>query len=313
MSTPSTLAARLRESVAEFQDLYAKHQGQGVFGGLYTEVPASQGFFKLTGMGLPGEMEAFTGTAIVNGADSASQSYTVTDYHYTAGIDINLLSATDAISRGQVSRLLQGMVGKAVGQVDKLLTNLLLTGESVGGLQSGAFYSTTVAMPGSATFSNMTATSTSGSAAEVRAAIRDAQRKFMSMRNVGNDAFNAGRMPRIAVMYPALGDNGGPIHQFVHDAINPDILNDAAKFEPGSVVAIANPYIASSNDDIWFFDLDTMQKALVVGWQERPKLISTIGHDDSYKILYHQDLFQVKMTVGVSFGSQFASVMGNDA
>lgn len=308
----SVLETNLRLALTEFVDTYNKALPVSLYGRLISEMNAENGYFKPAAISVPGEMELFNGTLNVKAVESAAQIYETKVFAMGVGIDKNLLGKTDSLSRQQVSRIIRGVVSKAIGHLDRRLTTLMLTGESVGGLVSGAFYSATGAMPGGqVTYDNIVGPSVSGSAAEVRSAIRAAQAHFVAFRNAGNDLQN-GAAPRMGVMYDPRRTNGTPIHQSVADAINPDILNDAAKFEPGSVVAMPNGYLSGSIDDIWFFDLDAIEKAFIVGWEQKP-LLETINPNDSHSLIFRKFLVSLSAAYEVSFGNPFSSVLGNDS
>lgn len=310
MST--VLETNLRLAITEFVDTYNRALQTSMFAPMLEEVNADTGYFKPAAVSVPGEMELFNGTLNVKSVESAAQIYETKVFAMGVGIDKNLLGKTDSISKGQVSKVIRGVASKAIGHLDRRLTTLLLTGESVGNLVSGAFYSATGTMPGGAvTYDNIVGTSVSGSAAEVRAAIRAAQAHFLALRNAGND-LQRGSVPRIGVMYDPRRTNGTPIHQSVADAINPDILNDAAKFEAGSVIAIPNGYLSGSIDDIWFFDLDALDKSFIVGWEQKP-LLETINPNDSHSLIFRKFLVSLSAAYEVSFGSPMSSILGNDA
>lgn len=309
------LETRLRESMAEFYDTYNRVRADSIFASLVNDQGAEEGFFKPVAITLPGEPTEFVGNATVHSPDSASQIYETKVFEYTLGIDRNLLMKTDAMSRGSVSRIIRGMANKAIGHMDKRLTTLLLTGETVGNIGGGAFYSSTVTIPGANnTFDNITATAVSGSAAEVRNAIFEAQHLFLSMRNAGND-LTSGQFPRVGVMYDPRATNGTLIGKSVMDAINPDRLDGGHIFKEGSVVPLPNGYFSGSIADLNFFDMDALDKAFIAGWQQRPVLESNVNGAtvDSDRILNRRDLFQTSWAYEVAFGSSYASVLGNDA
>lgn len=308
----TVIETNLRLALTEFADYYNKALPNSLFGRVLDEVNADTGYFKPAAISVPGEMELFNGTLNVKSVETAAQIYETKVFAMGVGIDRNLLAKTDSISKGQVSKIIRGVVSKAIGHLDRRLTTLLLTGESVGNLVSGAFYSATGTMPGgNVTYDNIVGTSVSGSAAEVRSAIRAAQAHFVAMRNAGNDLQN-GEAPRIGVMFDPRRTNGIPIYQSVADALNPDILNDAAKFAPGSVVAMPNGYLSGSVDDLWFFDLDALNKTFIVGWEQKP-LLESINPNDSHSLIFRKFLTSLSAAYEVAFGNPMSSVLGNDA
>lgn len=307
----SVLETRLRESMVEYYEIYNAELSTSVFAGTFMDVPAAEGFFKPTAITLPGEAEEFSGTVTMNTPDSAAQLYETLVFTYGAQMNRNLLEKTDDISRGAVSRMLRGIAMKSVSHLDKRLTALLLTGESVGNLTSGAFYSATSAMPGGQTLDNLVGTAVSGSATEVRAAVHAARAGFLSMRGAGNQLINGG-WPRIGIMYDPRATNGVLIHQSVMDALDPDTLEGAQKIPEGSVIPMPNAYFSGSIDDIWFFDLDVPEKALMVGWQQRPVLDATDSGSDSY-VISRAQTFVSSWAYEVAFGNNAASIIGNDA
>lgn len=310
----TTLQTRLREATAEYIDIYDTVATQSVFAGTYDEVDASMGFFKAAAAVLGGSPEEFTGTATVNLMDSAAVTYLTKFFMYTLGIQVDELAKVDAISRGAITRKLRGVAIKAIGHIDRRLTTLLVSGETVGNmvLNTNPYFSATGAMPGgTGTYNNLFGTGTSGSAAEVRSAIRGAEMRFLGFRGPGTDLMVNGR-PRIALMYDSGATNGTPIHQSVMDAIYPDILNDAAKFQ--NITPRPNPYLGGSNADMWAFNLDAAQKGLVLGWQQKPDFRATLGKDDSDVILNNRNLIQSTWGYEVAFsGDPFAIVILNDA
>lgn len=307
MPTPNTIHSRLREARAEFIGMYNKRKDNSLFNGLVAELPAPEGFFKVTALSSPGEMEDFTGTATVNGLDSASQTYTTTLRHYTLGIDKNLLMKSDAVARGQVSAEIRKMAGRVVADEDKKLTTLLETGESTGNLDGNAFFADALALPGSSvTIDNLRSGAWTDSAAEFRSAIHDARNAFMSMRNAGNDLYHSGKPATIVVMYPPA------IEQFVMDAVRPDQLDGGYKFENMSIDLRPNAYLDDA-DDVYIFVAESDYKPLIIGRQEQPNLVSTAGMNDSYQILHNQDLFQVRAAYEVAFGAPFSAVKMKDA
>ena len=307
------IETRLREAMAEYMDTYNRTRSDSIFASLVLDKGADQGFFKPAVVTLPGEPTEFTGNATVHSQDSASVIYETKVFEYTLGIDRNLLAKTDAISRGEVSRIIRGMANKAVGHMDKRLTTLLLTGESTGNIGGGAFFSATVAIPGGSTLDNLVGTSVSGSAAEVLSSFCSAQAHFISMRNAGNDLVT-GVIPKVGVMYDPRATNGTSIHKNVLDALNPDFSNDVSKPDAAEYMMLPNGYLSGSVDDIWFFDMGAMDKAFTAGWQQRPVLESNVGvQTDSDRLLNRRDLFQTSWSYEVAFGSPYSAVLGNDA
>ena len=307
----TALETRLRESMVEYYAIFNKERETSVFAGTYMEVPAETGFFKPAAITLPGEPEEFTGTVTYNTPNSAAQIYETKVFVYGVELSRDLLMKTDAISRGEVSRILAQAARKAVGQLDKRLTALLLTGESTGSLVSGAFFSATSALPGGATLDNLVGTSTSGSAAEVRAATHAARAHFLAMRGAGNTLMNSG-WPRIGLMYDPRATNGTPIHQNVMDALFPDALDGAQIIPAGTVLAMPNGYFSGSNADLYFFDLDVPEKALVVGWQQKPILETNNPNSDSW-ITNRRARYVASWALECAFGNPAGAVLGNDA
>lgn len=307
----SILETRLRESLVEYYDIYNKEVAASVFAGAFMDVPASAGFFKPTAITLPGEAEEFSGTVSMNTPDSAAQLYETLVFTYGAQMDRNLLEKTDELARDQITRMLRGIVMKSVSHLDKRLTTLLLTGESAGNLTSGAFFSATSAIPGGSTLDNLVGTGVSGSAAEIRGAAHGARSHFLAMRGAGNQLMNNG-WPRIGLMYDPRATNTTLIHQSVMDALDPDTLEGAQKIPEGSIVPMPNAYLSGSVNDIWFFDLDAPEKALMVGWQQKPVLDMTGAGSDSF-IINRAQTFVSSWAYEVAFGNNAAAIIGNDA
>lgn len=308
----TVLETRLRESMVEFYDIYNKELDSSRFAGAFQEVPAMEGFFKPTAITLPGEAEEFDGTVNLNALDSAAQLYETLVFAYGAWVDRNLLMKTDVLSRGAVTRLLTGIAQKSVSHLDKRLTTLLLTGETVGNLvANGAFFSATSAIPGGSTLDNLVGPAVSGSAAEIRSATHAARAAFLSMRGAGNQLLVSG-WPRIGLMYDPRATNGILIHQSVMDALDPDTLEGAQKIPEGSVLPMPNAYFDGTVADIWFFDLDVPEKSLIVGWQQRPVLDATDQGSDSF-VINRRQTFVSSWAYETAFGSNTAAVLGNDA
>ena len=309
------LETRIRESMVEYYTIFNKEKDGSVFsvGGAsaFMDVAAPLGFLKPTALTLPGEAEAFTGTVTYNTPDSAAQIYETTVYVYGVEIDRNLLEKTDASSRGEVTRILTSAARKSVNHVDKTLTTLLLTGDSAGSLVTGAFFSATSALPGGATLDNLVGTAVSGSATEVRAATHSARAHFLAMRGAGNQLMNNG-WPRIGLMYDPRATNGTPIHQNVLDALYPDTLEAGAKIPEGSVIPMPNGYLSGSIADLWFFDLDTPDKAMMLGWQQRPILESNSPNSDSW-LTNRRARYVASWAYVAAFGNPAAAIFGNDA
>lgn len=315
MST--VLETRMRESMVEYYGIYSKMRETSVFvapsgGSAYMNADASLGFFKPTAIALGGEPEEFSGTVNYNTPVAAAQTYETKVFVYGVEIDRNLLQKTDAISRGEVTRILTAGARRAVEHMDKKLTTLLLTGESAGNITSGgAFFSATSALPGGSTLDNLVGTGVSGSAAEVRSATHSARSHVLSMRGAGNQLLANG-WPRLGLMYDPRATNGTPIHQNVMDALYPDTLEAGQKIPEGSVVPMPNPYLSGSIADLWFFDLDSPEKALIVGWQQMPLLESNSPNSDSW-ITNRRARYVASWAYEVAFGNNAAAVLANDA
>ena len=302
---------RLREAATEFLDMFERGQAESKFAGLTQDVDASAGFFKPAAIGLPGEPTEFTGTATVHAINSSSKSYDTAIYEYTWGIDKNMLMRTDKLARGQVSAMLRNIVRKWVGHKDKLLTTLLATGESVGTHAASAIFSTTTAtLNPNVTVNNKFGTSTTGSAAEILAALHGGMALFEAMRNDGNDLVN-GKTPRVALMYSGLGQTGE--RQFVYDALKPMLLNDKYIFQGDQVIPVNNPYLGT-NADAWLFDLDTPNKFFVVGVEQQADFVTDLGSPGYGVIMNRRNLGQTSYGYGVAFsGDPTGAVMLNDA
>jgi len=312
----TALETRFRESMAEFYTIYTKMRDTSVFsapsgGSAFMNVDASLGFFKPTVIAIGGEPEEFTGTVNYNTPVAAAQTYETKVFVYGVEMDRNLLQKTDAIARGEVTRILTTGARRAVEDMDKRLTTLLLTGETAGNLVTGAFFSATSALPGGSTLDNLVGTGVSGSSTEVRAAAHAARARTLSMRGAGNQLMNNG-WPRLGLMYDPRATNGTPIHQNVMDALYPDTLEAGQKIPEGSVVPMPNPYLNGTIADLWFFDLDTPEKSLIVGWQQMPLLESTMPYSDAW-ITNRRARYVASWAYEVAFGNNAAAVLANDA
>ncbi len=310
--TSTTLETRLREGAIEFLDTFNKAKEGSIFAGLIQEVDASLGFFKPAALALPGEPSEFAGTATVHGITTASQSYNTAVYEYTWGIDKNLMMRTDRLARGELTRILRGVVRKWVGHRDRTLTTLLATGETAGGLDGNAIFSNTAYTPDSTiTVDNLYGTAVSGSAAEVLKALHEGLALFETMRAVSNDLYHSGT-PRVGLMYDPVGQ--AQERQFVHDALRPMLLNDAYKFEGSEITPMANGYLGG-NADMWLFDLDNPEKFFAVGVEQDPDFVTNLGStSDSDVILHRRNLGQTSYAYGTAFsGSPYQAVILNDA
>ena len=303
---------RLREAATEFLDMFERGQAESKFAGLVQEVDAAAGFFKPAAVGLPGEPTEFTGTATVHAINSSSKSYDTVIYEYTWGIDKNMLMRTDRLARGMVTNMLRNIVRKWVGHVDKTLTTLLATGESVGTHAATAIFSaTTPTLNPGVTVDNIFGTAVSGSAAEVLAALHQGMAHFEAMRNNGNDLVN-GKSPRVMLMYSGTGQAGE--RQFVYDALKPMLLNDKYLFQGDQVIPQNNPYLGT-NADMWLFDLDTPNKFFVKGVEQQADFITNLGsQSDSDVIIHRRNLGQTSYGYACAFsGDPTGAVMLNDA
>ena len=303
---------RLREAAIEFLDMFERGQADSKFAGLVQDVDAAPGFFKPAALGLPGEPSEFAGTAIVHAINSSSKSYNTAIYEYTWGIDKNMLMRTDKLARGMVTTMFRNIVRKWVGHVDKTLTTLLATGESLGTHAASAIFSTTTAtLNPNVTVNNKYGTSVSGSAAEVLTAMHGGMALFEAMRNNGNDLVN-GKAPRVMLMYSGTGQTGE--RQFVYDALQPMLLNDKYLFQGDQVIPQNNPYLGS-NADMWLFDLDTPNKFFVRGIEQQADFVTNLGsQSDSDVIIHRRHIGQTSYGYGVAFsGDPTGAVMLNDA
>ena len=303
---------RLRESAMEFLDMFERGQADSKFSGTVQDVDGSAGFFKPAALGLPGEPTEFTGTATVHAINSSSKSYDTKIFEYTWGIDKNMLLRTDRVARGMVSTLLRNIVRKWVGHIDKRLTTLLATCESVGTHAASAICATNVPTlnPG-VVVNNKFGTAVSGSAAEVLAALHGGMGLFEAMRNNGNDLVRNGP-PRVMLMYSAIGQTGE--RQFVYDALKPQLLNDKYVFEGNSVIPVNNPYLGA-NPDMWLFDLDSPVKTFAKGVEQQADFVTNLGtQSDGDAIMHRRNLGQTSYGYEVAFsGDPTAIVMLNDA
>lgn len=313
----TVLETRIRESMVEYYGIYNKARATSVFeapggGSAYMSADASMGFFKPTAIVVGGEPEEFTGTVNYNTPVAAAQTYETKVFVYGVEIDRNLLEKTDAISRGEVTRILTAAARRSVEHMDKRLTALLITGESAGNLTSaGAFFSATSALPGGSTLDNLVGTGVSGSATEVRAATHSARGHILSMRGAGNQLMNNG-WPRLGLMYDPRATNGTPIHQNVMDALYPDTLEAGQKIPEGSVIPMPNPYLSGSVADLWYFDLDSPEKAMIVGWQQQPILESNSPNSDSW-LTNRRARYVASWAYECAFGNNASCVLANDA
>jgi hypothetical protein len=304
---------RLRESLAEVQDIFNKYQPNSLFDRTFAEVDATAGFFKPAAIALIGEPEEWNGSAVVNVASSASAIYETKIYQYTWGLDVNQLTRTDRLSRGAVTRMLTAIVRKWIGHRDRKLTTLLLTGESAGSLTSGGIFSTTTAtVAGAGTVNNLHGTAVSGSANEVLAALHAGRGLLRGMRSAGNDVFRTTN-PQIGLMYAPRGQSGLE-EQYVMDALRPMLLNDKYRFGDSEVVPLPNDYLGTSAD-MWMFDLSSGEPMFLVGVEQEPDFLTTLGSTSSAdRIMYRRALGATSYVYECAFsGDPYQAVLLNDA
>lgn len=305
MATPATILAAMREAKAEFYGMFTQMASQMIFGRIFRRIGAAEGFFKITDVFPIGEMEDFQGTATVNGLDSATLTVTTKLRTYTLGIDVNLLAKGDATSKGEVTRQLQKLADRIMGDLDNRFTVLLeANGNDIFG---NAFFADAKAIPGSAvSFDNLRSGAWSDSAAEVRASVWEGITALHAMRNSANLRVhdNPEKQQFMFMYHPN-------VTQFVNDAIFPQLLNDAARLD-GIVQPMANPYLTDA-DDFYMFALDNRYEPFVYGEQEAPNLITTNGQNDTNKILHNNELWQARYEGEVGFGSAFSAVKLIDA
>lgn len=304
--------SRLRESAAEFWDIFNKSKEDSIFDGLVQEIDASLGFFKPAALALPGEPTEFTGTATVHTINSVSTSYETKVYEYTWGLDKNMIMRTDAAGRGMTTTLLRGIARKWVGHRDRKLTTLLATGESAGGLNAAAIFSSTAYTPNPGiTVDNVSATAVSGSADEVLSAVHEGFGLFETMRTVGNDLAH-GKTPKVALMFSPVGQTDE--RKFVYDALEPMLLNDEYKFEGSQIMPRSNGYLGA-NADMWMFALDRDPKFFVCGVEQDADFVTNIGsQSDSDVILHRRNLGQTSYVYECAFsGDPYGAVLLNDA
>lgn len=302
---------RLRESAAEFHDLFNLARQDSLFADLVMDIDASLGFFKPAALALPGAPSEFTGTATVHTVNSASQSYETKVYEYTWGLDINLIMRLDAASRNMATTILRGIARKWVGHRDRKLTTLLQTGESVGGLDGNAIFSSTAYTPNpNVTVDNVTATATSGSADEVLSTTHEAFGLFETMTNVGTDLAHSGDL-NLILMYSPIGQTDE--RKFVHDALMPMLLNDEYKFPAGTVTPRSNGYLGAEAD-LYFFVANHNPKFFVVGVEQEADFVTTAGAPDWARIINRQEVGQTSYVYEAAFsGDPYGAVLGNDA
>lgn len=302
---------RLRESAAEFHDLFNKARQDSLFDGLVMEIDASLGFFKPAALALPGAPSEFTGTAIVHTVNSASQSYETKVYEYTWGLDINLIMRLDKVGRGQATEMLRGIARKWVGHQDRKLTTLLQTGESTGGLDGNGIFSSTAYTPNpGVTVDNVTATAVSGSADEVLSTTHEAFGLFETMTNVGTDLAHNGEL-NLILMFSPVGQTDE--RKFVMDALEPMLLNDEYKFPAGKVTPRSNGYLGAEAD-LYFFVRDHNPKFFVCGVEQSPDFVTTAGAPDWARIINRQEVGQTSYVYECAFsGDPYGAVLGNDA
>ena len=302
---------RLRESAAEFHDLFNKARADSIFDGLVMDVDASLGFFKPAALALPGAPSEFGGTATVHTISSASVSYETKVYEYTWGLDINMVTRLDKVSRGMMTELLRGIARKWVGHEDRKLTTLLATGESTGGLNGAAIFSSTAYTPNpNVTVDNVTATAVSGSADEVLSATHEAYGLFETMTGVGTDLVHSGSL-NLILMYSPVGQTDE--RKFVYDALEPMLLNDKYKFPAGTVEPRANGYLGA-NADMWYFAKGRSPKFFVRGVEQAADFVTTAGAPDWARIINRQEVGQTSYAYECAFsGDPYGAVLANDA
>ena len=303
--------SRLRESAAEFWDIFNKSKEESIFTDLVQEIDASLGFFKPAALALPGQPSEFTGTATVHTVNSASQSYETKVYEYTWGLDVNLIKRLDAVGRGMVTTLLRGIARKWVGHRDRKLTTLLATGQSTGGLDGNAIFSSTAYTPNPGiTVDNLSASAVSGSADEVLSAIHEGFGLFETMRTVGNDLAH-GSTPGVVLMFDPVGQTDQ--RKFVYDALEPMLLNDEYKFPQGTVEMRPNGYLGG-NADMWMFVKGRDPKFFVCGVEQDADFVTNMDAPDWARIINRQVVGQTSYVYECAFsGDPYGAVCLNDA
>lgn len=311
MPTPSTIHSNLREARAEFVQLYSEVSQNDPFEGLVETYAAPEGFAKITALTSPGGMEDAKGTAVVNGLDSATYSIETKLRRKTVGIERNLLTKSDAVARGEVTRALRSLAEIVVADRAERLTDLLETGESAGGVGTTAQFSASNGIPGTTvTFDNLKSGAWTDSAAEVLSAIWKGQQAFADMLSAHGYLYHGNpKNLKFALMYhPA-------ITSYVMDAVSPQLLNDKARVDQ-LVELRPNSYL-SNQDHMYLMVMGGSRKPLVYAEQEAPNLISTIGAkaDDASLalIMQNQELFQARYAGEVGFGSALHAVKLKDA
>lgn len=311
MPTASTIHANLREARAEFIQLYNEVSKNDPFEGLYEMYAAPEGFAKITSLTAPGKMQDATGTAQVDGLDSASYTVTTKLRRKTVGIDRNLLNRSDAVAKGEVSRALRALAEIVVADRAERMTDLLETGESVGGVGTTAQHSATNGIPGTTvTFDNLKSGAWTDSAAEVLSAVWKGHQAFADMLAAHGYLYHGNpKNLKFALMYhPA-------ITSYVMDAVNPQLLNDKARID--SIIELRPNSELANQDHMYMFILGGSRKPMVYAEQEAPNMISTIGansQDAAFSvIMQNQELFQARYAGEVGWGSPLHVVKLKDS
>lgn len=294
MSTPATIQARLREAKAEALGLFNTMDSISFFigSGIARQMPANEGFLKLAGLSAPGRMNEKSGfpgqTAAKSGLDSASREVAGQTFYKTIQIDNDLLLRTDAIARGEVSRIIREQSMVVGGEIDRQLSALLIAN---GAWMSGSamFSSTNGPIPGSGiTFDNL-----ENSAGSSAANQKTNYYKWVS--------FNAKIMN--AMNYAQNNPSSPPVPVLMHPADIAEGVDDAFNITaPGAAIAtqnrvnkvrtLINPYLTDAADN-WYFNTSAGSAFFAVGMTRQPEI--KVWED------YDNDCWNFKVIFGAAF------------
>lgn len=312
MATPETVIAKMREASTAFSGMFHKMAAQSMFSGLFREIPTTAGQYgKLAGVFPIGEMEDAQGTATVEGLDAAEKLIKTKGRRYTGGIDYEVLMSGDSAFEGELSRVIMQSADVVLCDIEKRLTTKLESGTTDTDLFGNSFFNDTKTIPGSGiSFDNSLSGAYTDAASEVRDAVFEGLAAFDSFRNsmncrVHNVPEEGG--PQFVLMYHP------DVREFVLDALNPELSNDAARLDELGVVGRANPYLSDA-DDMYLFVVDPVYSPMVMVKRGEPEFRGPTGTPaDVELIMNNQILWQPYYSAEVDYGSAFSAIKLTDA
>ena len=312
MSTPETVIAKLREADTAFAGMFSQRMANGLFTGLFREVPTTAGqYAKIAGLYPVGEMEDAKGTANVDGLDAAEYLLKTKGRRYTGGIEHEILMTGDSAFEGEVSRQIMLSSEIIACDIEKRMTAIVEAGDTDNDIFGSPFFDDVKTIPGTAiSFNNERSGAWTGSATEVRSAVFEGLEAFDEMRNSMNCRVHATPEeggPQFVLMYHPS------VREFVMDALNPELSNDAARLDALGVVGQYNPYLTDP-DDMYLFVVDPVYTPFVLAKRGEAEFRSTLGNINEYNVIMENThLWQPYYAAEVGYGSSFSGIKLVDA